>query len=154
MQPEPAMRLTRDVQFLNRVINDPSVHPHVSYGLDRIDLAQVLADEQNLFIANEHGGFLFVRDGDVYEVHTQFLPEGRGPQLLSAAREAAAYIFTRTGAIGIRTMIGDNQPAEALALAVGFQPWGEAAVNGHPVTVFMLTIKEWAKRLDICRLQQ
>ena len=148
------MKLSRDAEFLNRVINDPSVLPYVSYGLDRIDIAQVLADEQHLFIANEHGGFLFVRDDDVYEVHTQFLPEGRGPQLVDAANEAAAYIFTRTGAIGIRTMIGDNPPAEALARAVGFIPWGEATVNGHPVRVFMLTIKDWAKRLDICRLQQ
>jgi hypothetical protein len=148
------VRLSRDAGLLNRVVNDPSVHPRVSYGLGQMDLSAAVLDPQNIFIANEHGGFLFVRDGAVFEVHTQFLPAGRGPEVLEAGREALAYIFTRTDAIAVRTMVGDNEAAEKLARAAGFLPCGEGSINGHPVTVFALTIKQWAKGLDLCRLQQ
>jgi len=141
------LKRSNDAEFLNRVVNDPSVHPFVSFGRGPIDLTAVVNNHDNVFLANEHGGFLYVSHGDTFEVHTQFLPEGRG-DTATLARESLFYMFTQTPCVRIDTLIPPfNKTAKRLAEAVGMKSVAQAEVFGFPVTVYMLTIKEWARSL-------
>jgi hypothetical protein len=143
-----------DADFLNRVINHPSVHPWVSLGLKGdLDISALVADPANVFLANEWGGFLLVRKADyVYELHTQFLPAGRGRPALDAGREGCAYMFTRTDCLRMDTYIQiDNVAAKRYARMVGFREWGRVTMYGHPCYYYVLTLKEWARRLDLCQ---
>ena len=145
---------SRDAAFLNRVVNHPAVHPWVSMGLKGdLDITALVEDPRNVFLANEWGGFLLIAKGDyVYELHTQFLPEGRGKSAYAAGREGCAYMFTKTDCLRIDTYIQlDNPAAERYARVVGFKKWGETELHGHPCYYYVLTLKEWARRLDLCR---
>jgi hypothetical protein len=145
---------SKDAEFLNRVVNHPAVHPYVSFGIKGdLDLTALVADPRNVFLANEWGGFLFIRKADyVYEVHTQFVPEGRGKRALRAAKDAADYMFSRTDCLRIDTYVQlDNPAAEWLTRAVGFRKWGEANILGHACYYYVLTLKEWARKLDLCQ---
>ena len=147
------IRPSRDAAFLNRVVNDPSVLPHVNLGLTgQLDMTPLVEDQRNVFLANEWGGFLFIDKGEfVYEVHTQFLPEGRGKSAVRAARDAADYMFTMTDALRIDTYVQfDNPAAEWLSRATGFKKWGEVEYCGQPCNYYVLTLKNWA-RLRPCQ---
>jgi len=147
---EGFVKPSKDAAFLNRVANDPSVFPWISLGLKPpLDLTALLEDEHNIFLANEFGGFLFIAKPDyVYDVHTQFLPEGRGRTALAAAREAAFHMFTKTDAMRIDTTVAlANRAADRLTRMMGFSKWGETEVNGTPSNYYVLTLKEWARGL-------
>lgn len=147
---EPTIAPSRDAEFLNRVVNDPSVFPWISLGLKPpLDLTALLADENNIFLANGFGGFLFIAKPDyIYEVHTQLLPEGRGKLALIAAKEAAFHMFTKTEAIRIDTTVAfGNKAADRLTRMMGFTKWGDTEVNGIPSHYYVLTLKEWARGL-------
>ena len=105
----------------------PDVEPFVSLGQDIPDLEAVIDDHQNVCLMNKHGGFLFQQvEPGTYEVHTAFVPEGRGPHVVELARRAVAYMFEQVGADEIRTFVAyDNLPAMRLAEAVGFSVLGE-----------------------------
>ena len=65
---------------VNRIINDPSIHPWVC-GPDnrKLDLTQQILDGSYIALLGEHGGFLFwkLKDG-IYDAHSAVLPDGRG----------------------------------------------------------------------------
>lgn len=146
------MKVSRDADFLNRVVNHPSVFPWVSLGQEGpLDLSPVLDLESTVFLADETGGFLFVDcGGGLYEVHTQFLPEGRGHGVLKKAREAARYMFTRTPCLAVKTFVAyGNDAAHKLTLAMGFDEVGEMEILGKPGRLFLLTVKGW-----VCQQQQ
>lgn len=140
------VQLSRDVALLNRVVNDPSVFPYVSFGFKGpFDMAPFVLDERNYFFANEHGGFLGLDKGNgIYEVHTQFLPAGRGKAAIRAAREAMTYMFTQTACHALMTFCPLDNPASAfLAKASGmtrFKTETELGVQGDTYTI---TRKEW-----------
>ncbi len=137
-----------DKAFLFYVVNHDDVFPSVSMGQPKpLELGFALEDERNIFLANDHGGFLFMKKGEcLYEVHTLFLKSGRGPQVYAAAKEAANFMFRKTDAMIIATVIAlNNAPAQKLAESVGFDPWGSGEVNGVQVDMFELSIKRWAQ---------
>ncbi len=141
------MNLCRDSQFLNRVVNDPSVFPFVSYGQAYpMDTSALLADERNLFLANEYGGFLFVaKGGGEYEVHTQFLPEGRA-MAMEAGREALAFIFTMTDCKCVMTYVDRaNRKTRLFTLKSGFRKSGEMRFNGSHFDEFRYAKEDWVK---------
>jgi RimJ/RimL family protein N-acetyltransferase len=139
-----------DAEFLNRIVNDPAME-WARLGVKSIDLTEAVSNPENVFLANEFGGFLFVRDGDVYEVHSNLTPEGRGRAAFEAARAAAFFMFTETPCLAIRTLVPKgNFAAAALTRKMGFTHWGDTEINGRECRMFMLTIKEWARRLK-CR---
>lgn len=141
-----------DAAFLNRVVNHPEVARWMVGFLPPFDFTAVLRDPANIFLANEHGGFLFIGEPDVYEVHTQFLPEGRG-QSLELAREAAWHIFTQTDALAIRTYVPEgNEAAKRLTERMGFVFCDQVTINGHDADVYILNVKKWARSL--CQPQQ
>jgi len=139
-----------DAEFLNSIINHESTEGG-RLGLKDLDLTEAVSNPDNVFLQTEHGGFLFIKDGDVYEVHSTFTPEGRGTRAFEAAREAAFFMFTETPCLAIRTLVPKgNVAAYALTKKMGFSQWGDSEVNGHECRMFMLTIKEWCRRLK-CR---
>ncbi len=115
---------TFDAERLDRVIQHPAVKPHVSLGLDEIpSCAPLLADQDNVCLMNEHGGFLFRQfSPGQYDVHTMFLPAGRGKRALDAALEAKRVMFEEYHAHRLVTFVPyGNESALQLALAVGFR---------------------------------
>ncbi len=144
------LKVSKDAEFLNRIINDPSVFPYVSLGCETVDIAPQVEKDTTVFLATEYGGFLFVCCGNgLYEVHTQFLPEGRR-DVLGLAREAVRYMFTQTPAIAVTTFVADsNEGARRLTLAMGFKEIGAKSINGYSGVGYLLTIKDW-----VCQQEQ
>lgn len=159
----PAQPLTVDRQFnaqaLNAVVNHPDVRPWVGAGSFELDLSSVVADPANVLLMNEHGGCLFERVGaGLYEVHTQFVPEGRGPGALQAVRDALHWMFTRTDAVEIQTKVPvNNLPALALVKSIGGElhfyrdnAWQtDSGMVG--VNYYVQTIDAWAGKADTAK---
>jgi hypothetical protein len=112
------------------------------------DSSQLLSNPDNIYLANEYGGFLFIKDGDrTYDVHTQILPEGRGTSL-ALARDAAFWMFTRSDAMALSTYVPyDNPAALRLTEAMAFQRLPDIEVSGTVCAKYLLTIKQWARSL-------
>ena len=143
------LTLSRDVHFINTVMNDPTVHPWISLGQEGpLDMTALLEDPRNLFLCNEWGGFMFVYKGEnVYEVHTQFLPGGRGQTVREAAKEAMAFMFTQTACEAITTYCPlDNPPARFLAKGAGMNKVGKAYPMGKDCDMYIITKGEWQCR--------
>lgn len=144
-------RRSMDVAHFNEIANDPTVRPSLG-GEGPIELAPVVDDVNNYAFASEHGGFILWRLGSGrYDVHSLFLPDGRGDEARSLLDLVAAYMFARTDCTEGRTMIPEhNRPAKILAQAGGFEkrfelerlPW----TPGHTkrAECHALTIERWA----------
>lgn len=114
------MRRSFDAAHLNAVCAHPEVLPWVGAPGVTLDFTEVLKDPDVYYLANEHGGFLFVPRGEVYEVHTQILPSGRHMSR-EMADKAVRYMFTRTDCRAIETYVPEgNEPARRLTNAMGF----------------------------------
>lgn len=143
-----------DGEKINRVVNDPSVYPWVKGICEGpLDLGPLLKDPRHVCLMNAHGGCLFTQESaGIYQVHTQFLPEGRGAKAIEAVHEALHWMFTRTDAVEIWTRCPKgNLGARALARAIGGrqemvvkQGWVHDG-NLIPAAIFSLTIQEWMK---------
>lgn len=114
---------TFDVGAVAAVMNHESVRPYIGPGGDHVDPAPFIADARNVALWGEHGGHLFSWYAPgVYEVHTQFLPAGRGEHALKASHGAVFEMFTKTDCMEVLTRIqASNKAAIRLALAVGFE---------------------------------
>jgi hypothetical protein len=115
------IRRSFDPTLLNAVANHPEVRPWLG-GDGEIDFTPLLDNAANVALVNEHGGWLQVYlDHGLYEVHSQFLPEGRG-DLVADMRAALRYMFTQTDCIELVTRVPDgNLAAKGLARAAGFR---------------------------------
>ena len=114
-----------DASDINVVLNDPSVRPWVG-GAGSLDLGPGLADERNVLLMEGHLGGLFFhwQAPGIYEVHTQFLPEGRGRLALHAAREAVDWMFARTDMVELWTKCAEgNRGANWLTKTLGGRLW-------------------------------
>jgi hypothetical protein len=142
------VQLSTDAQLLNRVMNDPSVFPDISFGHPGPFDGTPLLKDGNYFFANEHGGFLLIWNGSgVYDVHTQFLPEGRGKRARLAALEVQRFMFTETDCVVIRTDCPHgNDKAVMLALWAGMRKTGTEEQLGVPCDVYAITREEWLCR--------
>lgn len=137
---------SNDVSRLNAVINHPSVHPWVSKTEQELDASDVIADRRNILLEAPHGFFLFhFHEPGTYEVHTQFLPEGRGKNAFISAKEAAHYMFTKTDCVEILTKVQvENVAAKKLTEAVGFTYlFTGSEWRGKPMNFFRLGIEDW-----------
>lgn len=139
-------------EHLNEVINHPDIHPHVCGAIaGPLDLSVAVADQRNVLLMGEHGGFLFVwMQQGIYEVHSQVLPAGRGRWALAAARASLDWMFTRTTALEVITRVArGNYAALVLAKACGMKPVtvvsnGWVTMDGPcDATVLSLTIQDW-----------
>lgn len=119
------MTLTRtmDATALNAVANHPDVRPWLG-GEGPLDLNGAAQNPNNVVLVTEGGGFLLIKhEPGIYEVHTLFLPEARGPQLMGLVAEGLRFMFSATDCSQIQTKVPDgNLAAMRLAVAAGFQP--------------------------------
>lgn len=121
--PLPSLSVSREysARVINHVVNDPAVRPWVG-GVGYLDLSGLVADEHNVLLMADGGGFVFVQqEPGVYEVHSQFLPGNRGENVVQAAKDAARYMFTRTDCVEIRSKVPEeNVAAAAFARKMGW----------------------------------
>ena len=118
------IRRTFDPTFLNEVVNHAEVRPWLGQDrASRISMDALIANPDNVALVNDHGGFIYVmRALREYEVHTQFLPRGRGASAVTAAKASLRYMFDVMNAKLIVTDVpDDNSGAMRLALGVGFE---------------------------------
>lgn len=143
-----------DGEKINRIVNDPSVYPWVRGVCEGpLDLGPLLSDKRHICLMGEFGGCLFTQQSPgIYEVHSQFLPQGRGEQAINTVREALHWMYTRTDAVEIWTRCPKgNLGARALARAIGGREEMTVArgwvQDGKIITaaIFSLTIQEWMK---------
>jgi len=136
------IRVERSPAFWRAVVDHPAVS-HVTMGLP-VDIEGMVAHESVTPLASEHGGFLFCRLdglGRVFELHTMFLPEGRGREVSGAAKLAFARMF-ETGARVITTYEVEGWSAPPLSF--GWRSVGgfEASAIGQ-VRTWVLTLDGW-----------
>lgn len=139
------LHVSTDAAFLHNVWHDPDVLGKVSFGHEMPDAGAVLAMEGTVFLANDHGGFLYTqKEPGVYEVHTQFKRSGRGPDLLGLAEESLRWMFVKTPCVAVLTFVEvDNAPARKLALNAGMREVAEASLYDRKGKMYVLTVKEW-----------
>lgn len=155
--------LTRatDATLANKIINDPQVRPHMLFDIkEAIDLSGLV--NTTLILMSENGGFLFApivdqriggppQPAHAFELHSFFLPEGRGREAHGAAWEAAEYIFTKTDATDIFTMQPLDNPASRPPRSMGFQEHfrrNNIITRGGrkvPCAFWRLNIWDWAR---------
>lgn len=140
------IRRTFDPAFLNGVVNHPEVRPWVS-GEGVLDVTGAVTDPSNFALVTDGGGFILMRhEPGIYEVHSQFLPEGR-KHTRKAMWAAFDYMFTRTDCERVITQVPDSNPAAAaLAKVAGFRLMFRREDTPRGPTAFMgLTAEEWAQ---------
>lgn len=140
---------------INAVVAHPDVRPWVG-GTGPLDLTSVVADPNNVLLMGEGGGLLFqcLAPG-LYEVHTQFIPEARGPRALQAVKDALRWMFTKTDCIEVVTKVPDgNVAAYALVRAIKgtcqfHRPNAWLGPNGLTgVRYYSMTLAEWVRNAD------
>jgi len=143
-----------DAEAINRVINHPAVYDWVRGArAGFLDLSEAVADPNNVLLMGEHGGVFFEhKQPGLYEAHTQVLPAGRGAWTVDMVRAALHWMFSRTDAVEIATLVPKgNLAARALAKAIGgrceFRRERGWVMNGEAVfaDVFWLPIQEWMR---------
>lgn len=145
---------TFDVQKMNDVVNHPSVYPWVHGPIvGYLDLAPIVENRDNFCLFGEYGGtiFTFMQPG-IYELHTQVVPEGRGPWTLHMLWDSFRYMFTHTDAMEIMTRVPKgNLGALAAARACKFifefeRPLGWVFDHKYvPAKVFSLKVQDWMR---------
>lgn len=127
-----------DADRLNALVNHPSVRPFVGGdGESEIDLSAVVADEKNVCLLDDHGGFLLTWSApDTYEIHTFILPEGRGRAAYANAQEMLATMKGEFHARHLWTRVQhDHDNVRRFTIANGLEPCGSQTCDfgGGPV---------------------
>lgn len=145
-----------DSAHFDAVGNDPSVRPFLG-GDGDLRLGAIVETPENYAFATPHGGIvLWPLGSGRYDVHSLFLPDGRGDEARAAIDRVAAYMFARTDCTEGRTTIPEhNRPAKVLAVAGGFEkrfellamPW--TAEHTKAADFYALTLERWALTHDL-----
>lgn len=154
----PSLSICREfsAERINAIVNHPDVRPWMGCGAGRLDLSGLIANPANYLLMGNGGGVLFqcIEPG-LYEAHTQFLPEHRGPAAVAAVRDTLRFMFTRTDAVEIVTKVPDgNRGALGLVRAIHGQlqftrekAWpfnGQMVAVGH----YALSLMSWAGKAE------
>jgi len=136
------MKRSFNADFINSVLN----HPDVMEGSELkglTDVTDAIADVNNVLLTNNYGGFIYIKvDAMTYEVHTQFLPNGRGAKAYHAALESLRYMFVNTDCVRVISKaspdnIGACQLAEKCLNLKGY--------NGT-YNYYSLEYRDWVER--------
>lgn len=120
-----------------------------------LDLGPAIADHENIVMQSPDklGGWFFHKLADgIYECHSQFLPEGRGPKVKDLAGETLDWIFANTPAkIILARCPQNNTPVIKLTQAMGFRfvgAWGAWPIDGADVLTdrYQLSKEDWLRR--------
>lgn len=142
------MNRTMDAERLNALANHPDVRPWLLGADGPLDLTRLVENPAVVCLEAEHGAFLLVPiQPTVYELHTMWLPEGRGKEFFGHAAEMFRYIFTRTDCLEVVTKVPDGNRAAAVAASrVGFrQRFHRAGISFRS-----LSIESWALSDEAC----
>lgn len=143
---------TADAAFVNELANHPAIRPFIGGGLEPLDLTAVCQNPANVILVVEGAGawLLQMLMPGVYELHTMFLPEARGRAYFAAAKEALAYMFSRTDALEIITKCPDDNGGARMASAViGFRERFRregAWETGPGISYQVFSIDDWFVR--------
>lgn len=138
------VRRSFDAGFMNRVVNHESVRDGAELTHD-IDLTEVVANPDNYTLTNEHGGFIFaLKSPGSYEVHTMFLPSGRGKTANDAAISALNYMFSETDCGEVTTQTNVNNK---VAQRYARQFFTSRYLSGNYYH-YSLTKDEWTQRMN------
>ncbi len=139
-------------EFINKVLNDPSVRPFIHAAPGPVDMSPVVANPNNLVLVGEHGGMILVQHvPGLYELHTNVLPTGHGQWAVDMANACMMWLFTRTNATEVFTRVPEgNVRAMALARACGAKPESKPIVQHLPdgdfnVDIYGGRIQDWIK---------
>lgn len=118
------LRLENDPKIINDLLNDPTIYPWVSGGIEAtVDATEYMASVQTVLLGAKtgSGAFWFIpRENNTYEVHSQFKPNSK--DVLAMAREAARYMFNVVKCAAITTMVPqNNRPALNLTKRMKFK---------------------------------
>lgn len=110
------IRRTMDPERLNGLANHPEVRPWLLGPEGALDLSSLVMNPAVVVLEAEHGAFLLVPiQADAYELHTMFMPQGRGVEFFGHAAEMFRYVFTRTPALEVVTKVPDGNRGAAVA---------------------------------------
>lgn len=138
--------ICRDVEFWNRIATHPSVAPSVFMGLPVVSTAPLVENENNLPLASENGGLIFVAVdhlGLVMELHTLYTPEGWGREVTSHARLCFRDVMKDTSLVITHEQEGEKQTKPPLSY--GWKPAGDYTDVGLPrrLKLWILTREAW-----------
>lgn len=142
----------KDAEFINAILNHPEVRPFIYGRPGPLDVTNVVGNPAHLVLTGKHGGIIFIQHIiGLWEIHTAFLPSGRGVWGLQFAQEAGDWLFSRTNATEIFTRIPEgNIGALALARAGGMmlehkvpQPLGDGTLS--QVSIYGGRIQDWIR---------
>lgn len=141
------MRRTMTPERINALANDPEIRPWVG-GEGVLDLTALVENVAVVTLEFKHGAFMLVPISEtVYELHTMFLPEGRGADFFVNATEMFRYLFTRTPALEIVTKVPDgNRGAAVASTKAGFRERFHRAGTSFR----SLSIERWALGDEAC----
>lgn len=143
-----------EASHLNSIVNHPDVYRWMHGTIEGpLDFAPAMESPHFYALLGEHGGQLYTRiQSGLFDVHSQFKPEGRGEWAIEATRRTLHWVFTRTEAVECVTKVPHgNVPAKALAKGIGGthemtieKGW---VLDGKivPADLYSLTIQHWLK---------
>lgn len=149
------IRRTMSPTLFDEVANHPEVRPWLGGGTGPLDTRPWVENPAVFCLEADKGGFVFhpILAG-VYELHTMFLPEGRGKALMDAAREAWRYMFTQTDALEIVTKCPDDNTGARMASSQhGFRERfrrEDAWAPGVGISYRVLSVDDWIARDQAC----
>ena len=129
---------TFDADRINYLANHPDIRPHIGGdGASVLDMADAIADHDNVFLNGEHGAFCCMWSAPhCYEIHTLVLPEGRGSWAAQFARLGRDYMAA-TGAKHLWTMVHpEARNVKAFTLRAGLKPAGIRLTALGPYDLF------------------
>lgn len=142
------MNRTMDAERLNALANHPEVRPWLFGPEGPLYLTPLVENPAVVTLEAEHGAFMLIPLSDtLYELHTMFLPEGRGVEFFGHAAEMFRYVFTRTPCLEVVTKVPDeNRAAAVAATRAGMrQRFHRAGISFRS-----LTIEQWALQDEQC----
>jgi hypothetical protein len=144
-------------EFINEVLNHPSIRPWVANGSEPIDVSDKVADKRNVLLMGPHGGSMavFIQPG-VYEVHTQILPDGRGRWAMEFLATALDWMMTRTPCYELLTRVPHGHKGAKMAAVLGgfkyeFTREKECRFMDRlvDVDIYSIRIQDWVMRSRI-----
>lgn len=133
----------QDAERLNAIANHPDVLPFISQNGLGLDLSASIG--ANKVYVSDYGALFFEhKGGEVYELHTMFLPAGRGRHALKASKQIFQTMFNE-GAAEIITHTPDDNPQASPPLTFGFKPKSHVKnyFRGHGATLWVLPREKW-----------
>lgn len=95
--------------FVNDIVNHPSVAPHVLLTSDHADLTAFLNDRRNVALVGPHGAMVLEQlQPGLYEAHTQVLPAGRGEWSKNFVLACLHWMFCSTDAVEVVTRVPEG----------------------------------------------